>query len=143
MAKSKKIISKKSAKKDALFAPLPDSTSVRINLLETRKSILESLKVFSEIKNIRKSKNEEKLKLTKQLSQIALIIGKIKVSLPTINLPSDEPKSQPQKRIVEFSQSKSEKPVQPESIIQKQPTNELDSIEKELAEIESKLNSLH
>ncbi|MBR9700200.1 hypothetical protein GOV09_07115 [Candidatus Woesearchaeota archaeon] len=130
MAKKAK---KKAAPKEEFFVAMNDPHVTRVSLLEARRKTLESMRVFQELKELRKQKIHEKSKLRKNLKHISATINKIKKTMPHINLPS-EPKPKPVKKIVQIEKKPATLPPKPRS--------ELDRIEDGLADIESKLAHL-
>ncbi|MCK5282318.1 MAG: hypothetical protein KAK00_02820 [Nanoarchaeota archaeon] len=136
MAKAKK--TKKNLQKDKkeeFFVALNNCEPIRVELLESTKMILESMKIFQELKGIRIRKIEEKNKLRKQIRAISSTMSRIKSELPVINIPEEavSPKL-PIKETPPVEQPKKEAPPQ---------KTELDRIEDELREIEGKLSGFN
>jgi hypothetical protein len=140
----KKPTLKKPTKKEEFFIPLNNNNELRRDLLESTKTILESMKLFQEIKQIRLAKNELKSKLKKQLKKINSNMNRIKSLMPKVNISIEE---------IDNSESVSEEKVPAKEIVSKpqkikiiqsepvRPKTEIDRIEDELAEIEKKLSN--
>jgi hypothetical protein len=134
----------KEGKKEEYYVSIEEPVSVRVSLLEARKAVLESMKVFREIKQIRKQKAEQKANLRKQLRQLSLIISKIKAEMPYVKYhPSEVAEQKPVPVEVEEKEEEAEpEEKKEEKVSVKKPADELERIEGELAEIEAKLGSL-
>jgi len=139
MAKKRKKSSKQS--EEEYFVAITDSKAIKIPILEARKEILESLRLFSELKEIRKIKGQEKSQLRKQIKEIITLLNKIRVTLPKVNMPAGDViiKEEPSKIMV--AQPIQKRKQEPEELSLGS-SKELDQIELELRAIESKLSSL-
>ena len=134
---SKKTASKRPSIKGAIkadgefFASVDSPQLVRFSVLETRKTILESMKNFNVLKEIRKEKIHEKTHLRKNLRQISLLLTKIKSALPKVKAPSGD--------LDVLGGAVLQQAVQ-----QAAPSHheELNRIEAELADIDSQLSGL-
>ncbi len=127
------------AKKEEFYVGVSNANSVHLSLLESKKEILQSMKIFQEMKQIRQQKIEEKQMLRKNVRLIQVQLGKIKRAMPHINLPAEEEKPAPAPIQQPVEQKKEEpKPAPPPA----HPKTELDRIESQLQEIESKLSGL-
>jgi len=137
MAKrKKKKATPEKAPKENFYVSLNDPTPVRRALLESVKQTLESAKVFSELKLIRKEKIAEKKNLRVSIKEINSTINKIKAAIPTVNIPTEHipkftKKKAKKKKVVRVVKSE---PVKPHT--------ELQRIEVELADIDKKLAGL-
>jgi len=132
MAKKSKL--KKSPKED-FFVSISDPPSIRLPLLESTREILESMKVFQNIKHLRARKREEKTKLRRQLKQISQTVKNLKHSMPHIK---EIQTKNTKKVILEI------KPEEEVEIAKKQAPRrtEIDRIEEGLKEIQAKLSRL-
>jgi len=122
---------KKVAANEDFFVNVPDPAPIKVALLECRKAILESMKIFRKFREIRKEKNEEKTKLRKQLREISSILNKMRAIMPHVNLPTEE--------IVPKESMKEEKQVSAQRAPKR---TEIERIESELEDIERKLSTL-
>jgi hypothetical protein len=122
--------------KDEFFVAIGNPAGVRKGLLESRKTILQSMRVFHALKEVRKKKTEQKNLLRKQLRQVSGIISKIKSSMPHVSVPLDA--------LTEKAEgvSKDIKKDQKVPVVKPDVKREVDRIEDELKEIESKLTHL-
>lgn len=136
MAGKKKAKKRKASEsKEEFFVALNNPSLINLSLLETRKSILESMKLFRDIKEVRRQKIEGKNKLRTQIRQISSLLGKIRSCLPHVNISSEVKEA-----IKEQPQQKPAAQVREEP--KPKPPTELDRIEAELAEVEQKLSHL-
>jgi hypothetical protein len=133
MAKRK--TKKKKETKEDFFVALNNPNLIRMPILEARKNTLESMRLFKEIKELRKKKIAEKTNLRKQVRQISSLLSKIKSSLPHVKLPAQKEVKETLKEIEDTKPEQSPKEVE-------KPKTEIDRIEAELADIESKLSNL-
>ncbi len=124
-------------KKEEFFVALGHSSSVRLPLLEARKTLLKSMQLFQSIKDVRKKKIGEKNKLRQELREISSIIGKMKATMPKVNLPQEE---LPIQQNTNTASKKEEQPRVEEP--KPAPHTELSRIESDLLEIERKLSGI-
>ena len=123
--------------KDILFVEVHQSDEVRRNILESLKDIVENLQRFEKFKETRKEKIENINKLGKIIKDINKIIPNLKNSLPEtkIRAVSKSKASARKKVIVKEKRS-------PEEVAKRKPVTELQKLESELGDIESKLQGL-
>ena len=98
------------------------------------------MKLFEELKEIRKQKQIQKRELLKEVRSISSNIGRLKSVLPKVVMPS-EPKNAPVEEIKEEPEEPKPKP-KPKKQPKLQPHTELDRIEAELKELEGQIASL-
>jgi len=126
---------KKEETKEEFFVPINDGAPIRISLLESTKNVLEAMKLFQSIKEIRKEKLAERKRLRTQLRLVYSSINKIKCAMPYIKLP-EETKPVPKKIV---TQTPKVIAIPPRPIEKPKPLTELERIEQGLKEIEEKL----
>jgi len=122
--------------KDIFFVEVHESDLVKRNILESIKEILENLQRFEKFKEIRKEKIENINKLGKVIKEINKIIPNLKNSFPETKI-----------RAVKVNKVKEKKTIRvkkktPVEIDKTEPVTELQKLESELSEIESKLQGL-
>jgi SMC interacting uncharacterized protein involved in chromosome segregation len=113
-----------SKKENPLFIGITDANGVRRSVLECSKGILESLKRYENFKNLRNQKAVLILQFKGQIKDVAKGISSLKSFLPQVK----EPESRPRHRR--------------EGTLPAQPKTEIERLERELNDIENKLNSL-
>ncbi|MBD3164801.1 hypothetical protein GF323_06400 [Candidatus Woesearchaeota archaeon] len=128
----------KANKNQNFFVALSNPFGLEVDFLENRKLILESMKISQVLKNIRKQKNEEKQRLKKGLRKIYTTLNNIKSIMPAVDIPPEKPI--PKKEIDE----EKEEAEETEEKRKEEPRHhtELDRIEAELNEVESRLSSI-
>ena len=119
-----------------LFVGITNGSELRRDILESSKEILESLKEYERFKSTR----DEKLKLINQfrddIKGVSRLINQLRANLPKI-------KDLPKAKEPEIKLSKTKQPKKEEkSRFEPRQKTELERLEDELNEIESKLNSL-
>ena len=134
MAKKRSTKKVTTNQKEEFFVAIKDPSIIRVSLLESTKKVLESMKLFQEMKEIRKHKIEQKTLLRKQIKKISAMLGNIKSALPHVNLPTDIGSVEEKVPNVEKPRAAPVERVKPQS--------ELDRIEKELMDIENKLSNI-
>jgi len=123
--------------KDILFVEVHQSDEVRRNILGSLKDIVENMQRFEKFKETRKEKIENINKLGKIIKDINKIIPNLKNSLPEtkIRAVSKRKISGRKKMITKEKRS-------PEEVAKRKPVTELQKLESELGDIESKLQGL-
>ena len=118
--------------KEEFFVAVENPTDLRHSLLDNTRKVLQSKKVFHELKIIRQHKIKEKKELRKQIKDITRALSKLRQTIPSITLPKEHlpMKKQPKKA----AKKAAPKPQAKKS--------EMDSIEDSLAAIEKKIASL-
>ena len=119
-----------------LFVGITNGSELRRDVLESSKEILESLKEYERFKSTR----DEKLRLINQfrddIKGVSKLISQLRVNLPKIK---DLPKTkEPEIKAPEVKKPKKEEKAR----VEPRQKTELERLEDELNEIESKLNSL-
>lgn len=116
-----------------LFVGITSGDELRRGLLECSKSILESLKEYENFKGLREEKIKMIYKLRGEIKEVSRFINKLRTNLPKVKeVGIKKP---------EFKKAKAEKPKMIRVEKPKGKT-EIEKLEEELSEIESKLNSL-
>ena len=135
--KKKKKAKQEYKKSEKIFVRLSNPDFLAVDLLEARKKVLESKKLFKEIRDIRTRKDAEKKVLSKSMKQIAFLINRIKATIPTVDIPKENLKANASKSVPKKAQKKPKQQVE-----QPRSKTDLDRIEDSLAEIEKKLAKL-
>lgn len=128
---AKKNQPKKAVKASGFFVSVSNPDEFRYAILDSRKSVLESLKLVQTLKELRQKKAEEKSKLRKQVRHISLVLSKIKSLMPTINVPQEK---KPEPKPVEAKPKEEPRPAH---------RTELDRIDKQIQDIDSKIKYLN
>ncbi|MFH1053317.1 MAG: hypothetical protein V1740_02760 [Candidatus Woesearchaeota archaeon] len=111
---------------EMFFVGIPNPNEIRRYLLESSKSMIQSLKKYEELKKIREEKVLQMNKFNQIMKQIDLLNKRLKKEFPKISV-----------RLPSISLNEGEKVV-----VKKVKGGELDQLENELADIESKLNDM-
>lgn len=124
------------AKKEesALFAGITNGHELRRDVLGCSKGILESLKSYEQFKATRKEKRELMHKFKDDVKNIVKLMNKVKKGLPKV-------KDLGIKRPVKKEEVKKEK-TKVIKVEKPRPKTEVERLEAELSDIESKLNGL-
>ncbi len=144
---------KKSTEKEEeqiFYVGLKDPIEIRRSILESSKEIVQYLQRFERFKKIRSEKAEEIAKLRVVMKDITKMVRKLKTSLPKTKLRAPihnhEFKVKKQELVEEIKELKiqnvkgiKEKVSVPKK---KQEVSELEKLEAELSEIESRLSNL-
>jgi len=125
---------KKAEKKEEFFVAINSPSSNKVAILEARRDILESMRLFKALKEIRKKKIDEKVQLKKKIRQISSLLSRLKSVLPHTNIHLDIQEKSIEK---EFAREEA-----PKATPKFGSETELDRIESQLAEIEGKLSEL-
>ena len=129
----------KNKREDILFVEVNEPEEVRRCVLESLKDIVESLQRFEKFKDIREDKIENINKLGQIVKETGKLVSDLKNSLPGAKIRAiklsrhelPEKKKPAARKNTAVAEEKKEKPL-----------TELQKLESELSEIESKLNSL-
>ena len=116
------------SKSDDFFVSIADPSGVQVPLLESRRDLFESMRLFSQLRDIRKQKMVYKAKLRRQVAEITRHINAIRSSIPDVTL---EDESVPESKVASSSPKQERKPV-----------TDLGKIEDGLREIEQRLAKL-
>lgn len=131
----------KKAEEAPLFVRIRQPTNMQRNILEATKGIIESLQKYERVKTIRNQKKSLIAKLKHDLREVSSLINKLKQDLPKVSMPAV--KSKQKKETIKKDSLKQEKAVKKkEDFSTKTTETDLDKLEKELNEIEAKLDSL-
>ena len=129
----KKAVKKKSKEEDTLFVGITNKDELERSILECSKGILEALKEHERFKTVREGKIDLIRELKTDLKEISKLIDSLKVHLPKVK------EAEPEK--VDVVKVKEEKPKMVK-VEKPKIKSELEKLEDELGEIESKLNNL-
>ena len=121
----------KPPKEEVVFVSIEGPSALRRNILESSKETIESLKKYEDLKAVRKEKIQNIMKFKEDAKEIIKLIDKLKSTLPKthIKVPEEKPVIEEKKEEI--------KPV-PKPL----PTTEIEKLQYELDDIESKLNAL-
>lgn len=135
--KSRKKSSKAKPEEKPYFIGLNNPTELRKNILEPTREVIQFLQNYEEFKKIKEEKTKYIIQLKDDLKQIRLSVNQLKKALPQNKLRIEKPKKikEAKKEALPVEAKAAPAPLLP-------PT-ELDSLEKELNEIEKKLGSLY
>jgi len=123
---------------DVFYIGVKDPSSVRKTMLESSRSIVESLQRYEKFKIIREQKEAEILRFKEDIREVNKTITKLRVLLPKTKLKEALPKKEKKVKA-----KKIEKKLIPKLETRKEiKPSELQKLEGELADIESKLARL-
>jgi len=124
---------------------LQHPNDVRKTILESTKEIIYSLQKFEKLKAVRVEKSEQIIRLKKEILELIRLIDIFRKELPKTKLRAKEnfnkiePLKIPNKIKVDDNKESFKEEVNNNN---NDKTNELDKLEMELSDIESKLNNL-
>lgn len=127
----------KMAGEELLFKKIDSPVEFRRNILEASKIVVHSLQKYERLKAVRIKKAELVIKLKDLVREIDMLTTKLKKEFPDLIFKTKEIKRELKKEKKE-PESKKEKEAKPD----KKPSRELVDLEKQLKEIESKLESI-
>ncbi len=149
-----------------LYVQISRQDEIRMQTLEAMKDILQILSGYESYKALQKEKEEISVQLKTQLKEINKLVNSLKLMLPTVDIkikpqpkmPTEKKaavvaKSVPQKIVAPpmpkqvkpmppFVLAKKKEPQQPVEVPAKKEMSELEKLEAELSDIESKLQTL-
>lgn len=120
----------KPKKEEVVFVSVNSSSKLRRNILESSKEVIECLKKYEDLKVIRKEKMQNIMKFKQDVREVLNLISQLRSALPKMDIKVKE-----EKAVV-----KEEKVV--EEVKKPIPTTEIEKLQYDLDDIESKLNSL-
>lgn len=128
---------------DMLFVGVRDPEGVRRNILESLKGVVESLQRFEKFKETRKDKIDHVNKLGKIIKEVGKLVLDLKNALPeakirAVKTSKQEPKEKNREKKKTVIGQKAKQAEETKT----KPLTELQKLESELNEIESKLSSL-
>ena len=125
-------------KEDLFFVEVKDPVSVRRDVLEAQKIVIESLQRYENIKLLRTKKLENINKLRSILKESSKLFSNLKAALPQTSIKAVvEVKKKPEV-VEEVKKAK----VKETKKVKKRTISELEKLEAELSAIENKLSSL-
>jgi len=110
-----------------VFVSVNTPLNLRRNVLESSKEVIECLKRYESLKIIRKEKHDNIMKFKEDTEEVLNLISKLNSVLPAIKIEGEKP-------ILEKKEFFKE--------LRSVPTTEIEKLQYELDDIESKLNSL-
>ncbi len=137
--------------KEPYFIGLGDPVELRRNVLEPTREVIQFLQSYEEFKKVKEEKTFTIGLLKEDLREIKLTINKLRRLLPRSKLKAERTYGRIKKEIeAEHPELKPKPEPKPEPVPEQEPEPEpappvhpeLDSLEKELGEIEKKLSSL-
>ena len=138
-----------SPKKEPYFIGLGDPVELRRNVLEPTREVIQFLQSYEEFKKVKEEKTFTIGLLKEDLKEIKTTINKLRRLLPRSKLKAERTYGRIKKEIEsEHPELKPKPEPKPEPVPEPEPEPlppahpELDSLEKELGEIEKKLGSL-
>jgi chromosome segregation ATPase len=126
---------------ETYYVGVKNPVEVRKTVLEASKELVEALHRYEKFKEIRDEKNTEIAKLKSSVKEINKLVGKLKSALPKSKISVSKKKKPEQKQKDKTSTSKKKNKEEIKEVPKKKLT-EIDKLESELEDIESKLNSL-
>jgi len=113
------------------YVGVKEPVSLRRNLLESSKSIVQSLKDYEKLKSIREERHEKILEFKNKIDEMTILLSDLKEHLPRHGL-----------REGVYVKNKTEKTKKGKTKKVEIKTNEIEMLENDLAEIESRLGSM-
>lgn len=135
------MVKSKEQSEELFFVQVRDPNSVRRDILESLKDIVEMLQRFEKFKHARHQKLEKIHKLRGLIKEANKMLGTLKLKMPQTNLRAAAKESAPKPKKAHHTKHAKKKPKETEEKPKKEPT-EIDKLEAELNAIESKLKSL-
>ena len=118
-------------KEDIYFVRIDEPSELRRTLLESSKTVVRSLQMYEALRVLRVEKVEEIMNLKKRISELDLLISKLKRSLPKSKKPN-----------IDFERKENIRNIRNIRVEPKEEGNELLRLERELREIENKLSNI-
>jgi len=118
-------------KEDRFYVEVKNAVDARRNILETSKDILSALEMYERFREARQHKIEAMGELKKIFGEIYRLMSRLNSSLPKVKI---NKKTEKKLKAEEIKKEKTEE--EPIKI------TELDKLERELSEVESKIASL-
>lgn len=122
------------------FVRIDNPSDLRKQVLENSKSVIESLRRFEKIKDMRAEKLNNIIKLKQIMSEIFELTSRLRSTMPQAKM-TPTLKKRPMKK-AEKSQLMKMPAAKPISAPKARPSNDLDKLESELSEVESRLSKL-
>ncbi len=132
---------KNQQQEEPLFVGVRGPLEIRRNLLEASRGVVESLKRYETLKVTREKKMVAVTNLKKDIKDISKLVFKLRASLPTVTV-KPPPIAKEKAITVVKKEPVVKKFVKKVAPVVKKPKTELDKLEDELSDIESKLNSI-
>ena len=147
----KKVEPKKEVKKESFYVGLKDPIEMRRTILESSKEVVQYLQRFERFKKVRSDKAEEIAKLKVITADASKLIRKLKSELPKTSLRAPlhnhELKEKKSQVIAQIKEAQENQPLdlkqqEPKKKAKEKEMTELQKLEAELSEIESRLVNL-
>lgn len=123
-------------KEEGYFVGISDPVKVRKSILESSRSVIQSLHRFERFKSIRQKKIEQVHRLNSVMKEVRSLVGRLKMELPKAPLQAKKKPVKQEPEIVERKQVVLVKQPQPKI------KSELERLEEELGKVEKKLADL-
>jgi len=138
MTKNKKT---KNPEKELYYVGIQEPVEIRRSLLESSRELLQFLQRYEKFKAVRNEKRESVALLKAQMRDVSSLLNDLKKVLPTTTLRAQDRNETPK------ISKKKEEPVKiiippAPTIPQEHPDDDVDKLQKELNDIENKLNTL-
>ncbi len=117
---------------ELFFVGIDNNAELRRNILESVKFSIENLQSYEKLKGIGDEKIKNTARLRSLLREISSLVNDMKDELPKTGL-----KAKPKPKEVRLV-----KQVEKKVVVKAETASELDKLDKELRDIESKLNSI-
>ena len=119
------------AEAKGFYVGVKEPVSLRRNLLESSKGIVQSLKDYEKLKLIREERHKKILEFRDKINEILVLLSGLKEHFPKHGLKEDV-----------YVKNKTEKTKKGKTKKIDIKTDEIEKLEKDLAEIESRLGSM-
>ena len=119
------------AETKGFYVGVKEPVSLRRSLLESSKSVIQGLKDYEKLKSIREERHKKILEFRDKINEIIVLLSGLKEHLPKHELKEDV-----------YVKSKAEKTNKGKTRKTKIKTDDVERLEKDLAEIESRLKSM-
>jgi len=142
----KKAVHKKSEKDEVFFVGITDPIELRRTLLEASKDIVQDLQHFQQYVGARRERKKLVEELKHEMVEIHRLVGSLKKELPSVairaqKVPLPQHEEVPKKKKKQHHKKKAKAPKKLPGM-KKQEVHELEKLESELTDIESKLGGL-
>lgn len=121
--------------KDGFYVGVRDPVEVRKSILETSKAVIHDLQSYERLLETRGKKREALSRLKKKVDEINALLEQLRKVLPEVRVESEKPAAMPKLRTA---------PVKHriQIVARPKPKTEIEKLNDELKDIESKLGSL-
>ena len=145
MAAKKKKATTKVKEEDVYYVGISDPINLRRSILESSKVAIQFLKSYEMLKGIRTEKAELMIEFENEMKALNRLMTKLKSELPKTKFKEAIAKATPvhhEKKVISKNQALDHIKGKPVKAKAPKKHNELDKLEAELSDIESKMQSL-